>query len=168
MSDSGITVSVVGKIEDLFAGRGISKSVTTIDNADGMFKTLAELEALDDGLLMVNLIDYDMAYGHRRDAVGFGRAMEEFDAWLPRLYQQMQDEDLLVISADHGCDPTTPGTDHTREYVPVLMWSKAMRKGIALGDRQSFADVGATLAEYFKVSGVAAGASFLNKLGLSN
>lgn len=167
MSDSGITVSAIGKIEDLFAGRGLTKSVTSIDNDDGMLKTLAELEALDDGLLMINLIDYDMAYGHRRDAVGFGKAMEEFDAWLPRLCQQMQDEDLLVISADHGCDPTTPGTDHTREYVPVLMWSKAMREGIALGDRQSFADVGATLAEYFRVSGVTAGASFLNKLGLS-
>lgn len=166
MSDSGVTVSAVGKINDLFAGRGISKSVTTVDNADGMDKTLAGLETLDSGLLMINLIDYDMAYGHRKDAVGFGRAMEEFDVWLPQLCQKMQPEDLLVISADHGCDPTTPGTDHTREYVPILAWAKVMRAGVALGDRQSFADAGATIADYFKISGVTAGESFLDKLGL--
>ena len=101
------TVSAVGKIDDLFAGRGISTSVTTIDNADGMNKTLAALASLKEGLLAVNLIDFDMAYGHRRDAIGFGRALEEFDAWLPQLYEQMLEDDLLIVSADHGCDPTT-------------------------------------------------------------
>lgn len=160
------TVSAVGKIYDLFAGRGISRSTTTVDNADGMSKTLAELETLDKGLLMVNLIDFDMAYGHRNDVVGFGRALEEFDAWLPQLREKMRPDDLLVISADHGCDPTTPGSDHTREYVPVLLWAKSMLAGTALGDRQSFADLGATLAAYFTVSGVASGESFIDELGL--
>lgn len=161
------TVSAVGKISDLFSGRGISRSTATTDNADGMDKTLAELNALDKGLLMVNLIDFDMAYGHRNDFVGFGRSLEEFDAWLPRLYGTMRADDLLVISADHGCDPTTPGTDHTREFVPVLVWSQLMEKGFDLGDRPSFADLGATLADYFCVGGLAAGESFAGVLNLS-
>jgi phosphopentomutase len=161
------TVSTVGKISDLFAGRGISRSTSTSDNADGMQKTLLELNTLGQGLLMVNLIDFDMAYGHRKDAVGFGLALEEFDAWLPQLCELMQQHDLLVVSADHGCDPTSPGTDHTREYVPVLVWSKAMQAGVNLGDRQSFADIGTTLAAYFSVSGVDAGVSFIDALALS-
>lgn len=167
LTDKNYTVSAVGKIYDLFAGRGISRSVTSVNNTDGMNKTLAELTALEKGLLMVNLIDFDMAYGHRKDAVGFGKALEEFDAWLPQLYEQMQTDDLLVICADHGCDPTTPGSDHTREYVPVLVWSKSMRGGVELGDRESFADLGATLAAYFDVSGLTAGESFLDAIDLN-
>lgn len=162
----GYTVSAVGKICDLFAGRGISHSTPTVDNNDGMKQILSELTVLEEGLLMANLIDFDMAYGHRNDAIGFGRALEEFDAWLPQLYKKMQPEDLLVISADHGCDPTTPEGDHTREYVPVLVWSKSMQEGVSLGDRRSFADLGATLAEHFNVSGLTAGESFLGKIGL--
>jgi phosphopentomutase len=166
LCDNNLTVSAVGKIVDLFASRGISKSVSTVDNRDGMDKTLTGLAELENGLLAVNLIDFDMAYGHRNDALGFGRALEEFDTWLPQLYAQMRAEDLLIISADHGCDPTTPGTDHTREYVPVLVWSKLMERGVALGDRQSFADISATLADYFNVTGTAAGESFLDLLDL--
>lgn len=162
----GYTVSAVGKINDLFVGRGISRSATTVDNRDGMNKTLSGLAALGNGLLMVNLIDFDTAYGHRKDTDGFGRALEAFDAWLPHLYKELRPEDLLVISADHGCDPTTPGTDHTREYVPVLIRSESMPSGIALGDRQSFADVGATLADFFGVSGVVEGESFIDELEL--
>lgn len=166
LSRQGLVVSAIGKIEDLFAGRGISRSVATIDNADGMHKTLAALEKLDEGVLAVNLIDFDMVYGHRKDATGFGRALESFDVWLPQLGQTMRKDDLLIITADHGCDPTTPGSDHTREYVPVLVWSKSMLSGMALGDRQSFADVGATLTEYFGVTGIAAGESFFDLLNL--
>jgi phosphopentomutase len=131
-----------------------------------MNKILVELSVLEKGLLMVNLIDFDMAYGHRNDAVGFGRALEEFDAWLPRLQEKMQAYDLLVISADHGCDPTTPGTDHTREFVPVLVWSKSMPAGVNLGIRKSFADLGATLASYFGVPRLTAGESFIDALDL--
>ena len=166
LTSQDYTVLSVGKICDLFAGRGVSRSTKTIDNADGMSKVLTGLAALDKGLLMVNLIDFDMIYGHRKDAAGFGRALEEFDAWLPQLYKNMQPEDLLVICADHGCDPTTPGADHTREYVPVLVWSKSMQAGINLGDRQSFADVGATLAAYFKVPGIKSGESFVDMLDI--
>ncbi len=161
----GLLVSAVGKISDLFAGRGISSSTTTVDNADGMSKILSGLADLDNGLLMANLIDFDMVYGHRNDAAGFGRALEEFDAWLPQLYAAMRTDDLLVVSADHGCDPTTAGTDHTREYVPLLIWSKTMHKGVNLGERQSFADVAATLAKYFNVPGVTLGESFADLLG---
>lgn len=166
MTAQGHKVSAVGKIHDIFAGRGISRSSTTVDNADGMSRTLAELDVLDNGMLIVNLIDFDMAYGHRNDAVGFGRSLEEFDAWLPSLYAAMQRDDLLVISADHGCDPTTPGSDHTREYVPVLVRSKLMQAGVDLGTRASFADLGATLAEFFDVPPLAAGESFLAALDL--
>lgn len=167
MVDAGYVVSTVGKISDLFAGRGVSSNCATLDNADGMRKTLDALALLDSGLLMVNLIDFDMAYGHRGDAAGFGRALEEFDSWLPALFDRMLEEDLLIVCADHGCDPTTPGTDHTREFVPMLAWSKVMPQGVKLGDRQSFADVSATLSDYFALSGESPGESFLPQLGLS-
>jgi phosphopentomutase len=164
LTGHGFTVSAVGKISDLFAGRGISRSTPTLNNADGMNKILRCLDDLDSGLLMANLIDFDMIYGHRNDAVGFGRALEEFDAWLPRLYTAMRPDDLLVVCADHGCDPTSPGTDHTREYVPLLIWAKSMRTGVSLGRRKSFSDVAATLATYFMVSGSIAGESFAELL----
>ncbi len=164
LTAEGYAVSAVGKINDLFAGRGIDRSVATVDNKDGMEKIVAALAAMDRGLLMANLIDFDMAYGHRKDAIGFGRALEEFDAWLPELFNAMRSADLLVICADHGCDPTTPGSDHTREYVPALLWSKAMERGRALGDRQSFADIAATLADFFQVPRVLAGESFVGLL----
>lgn len=167
LAAAGYTVSAIGKINDLFAGRGITKSISTIDNLDGMSKIVSEFGRLENGLLMANLIDFDMVYGHRKDAEGFGRALEDFDAWLPQLYAALQPEDLLVITADHGCDPTTPGTDHTREYVPLLMWSKAMRNGVCLSDRQSFADVGATLADYFSVTEQGEGKSFWEMLALT-
>ena len=165
--DKGYMVTAGGKISDLFAGRGISRSVATVDNNDGMEKVIVGLAALETGFLMVNLIDFDMVYGHRNDALGFGRALEDFDAWLPQLFNVMRTDDLLVICADHGCDPTSPGSDHTREYVPVLLWSKAMKRGRALGDRQSFSDVAATLADFFRVPGTLAGESFERLLGLT-
>lgn len=164
LSEEGYTVSAVGKISDLFVGRGITLSTVTSCNDDGMAKTLEALAALEEGLLMVNLIDFDMAYGHRQDAAGFGRALEAFDAWLPQLMAQMRREDLLIVTADHGCDPTTPGTDHTRESVPVLAWTPVMQAGADLGVRRSFADVSATLARYFGVRGPDSGKSFLDLL----
>lgn len=115
-------------------------------------------------LIAANLIDFDMVYGHRRDAAGFGRALEEFDAWLPSLQERLLPGDLLVVTADHGCDPLTPGTDHTREYVPVLAWRPGLSEACPLGDRSTLADVGATLAEFFGLP-VTAGESFLGSLG---
>ena len=160
---SGFQVLAVGKIDDIFTGRGITGHQASAGNVDGMAKTLAALEQLEQGLVFTNLIDFDMLYGHRLDAAGFGSALEVFDAWLPRLMAQLQREDLLLLTADHGCDPTTPGTDHTREAVPILAWSPAMSDGVDLGTRASFADVAATLDAFFgTVPG--AGKSFFGAL----
>jgi phosphopentomutase len=160
---TGLEVVGVGKISDLFAGRGITKALLTDNNRHGMALSLKALTELRQGVLFVNLVDFDMLYGHRLDAQGFGAALEAFDAWLPGLMGAMNEEDLLLITADHGCDPTTPGTDHCREYVPLLGWSAGMKAGCALGVRSSFADVAATLGENFGL-GWAIGESFLGLL----
>jgi phosphopentomutase len=164
LTAAGIPVWAVGKLADLFAGRGIGRQLPTRDNDEGMMRILeACAELPGPGLLAANLIDFDMIYGHRQDAVGFGRALEDFDAWLPHLQARLGKDDLLVIAADHGCDPSTPGTDHTREYVPVLAWRPGFRTACPLGDRPTFADLGASLAEYFGVT-AAEGESFLAEL----
>jgi len=160
---TGIPTVGVGKIGDLFAGKGLSDSYPTINNVAGMGKTLQVLEDYDHGLLMVNLVDFDMLYGHRLDISGFAAALHEFDQWLPKLYDQLTPADLLIVTADHGCDPTTPGTDHSREHVPLLVWSPSMRSSTDLKVRQSFADVGATIADNFHLP-LAAGQSFLGEL----
>ncbi len=145
----GLRVIGVGKIGDIYAGKGLSESFPCADNADGMAITRRCLKSLERGLIFANLVDFDMLYGHRRDAEGFGRSLEEFDRWLPELMAEMATGDLLVVTADHGCDPTTAGTDHSREYVPLLVWGPGLRTGVHLGLRRSFADVAATLAEIF-------------------
>ena len=164
LTEAGIPVWAVGKLADLFAGRGIARQLPTRDNPDGMariIETWAELPV--PALLAANLIDFDMIYGHRQDAPGFGRAMAAFDTWLPQLQAELTGDDLLLISADHGCDPLTPGTDHTREYVPVLAWRPGLNEARPLGERTTFADLGATLAEYFGVV-LPEGTSFLGEL----
>ena len=153
----------VGKIGDLFAGRGLSDSYSTVDNADGMKRTQQVLKEHSRGLVLVNLVDFDMLYGHRLDSAGFAAALHEFDRWLPTLYDQLTPDDLLIVTADHGCDPTTPGTDHSREHVPLLVWSPVMKSATNLKIRQSFADVGATIAENFHLP-LAMGQSFLDEL----
>lgn len=163
--DAGQTVYGVGKIRDIFAGRGLSHFVYTEDNRDGMAKTLHALTETDGGLIFTNLVDFDMLYGHRLDWQGFGAALEAFDAWLPTLLEALGKDDLLLITADHGCDPTTPGTDHTREYVPLLAFPPGGTTGVSLGERQSFADIAATVSEFLGLSGVA-GESFLEELGV--
>lgn len=165
LTGAGIPVWAVGKLPDLFAGRGIARALPTRDNAEGMTRILEALAILPaPGLLAANLIDFDMVYGHRKDAAGFGRAMETFDAWLPRLLQALRAGDLLLISADHGCDPLTPGTDHTREYVPLLAWRPGLQTPRPLGDRATFADLGATLAACFGLR-LEEGTAFLAELG---
>lgn len=164
LAAAGVTVWSVGKLADLFAGRGIARSVPTGNNAEGMMQILDAWQQLPTpGLLAANLIDFDMIYGHRCDAHGFGRALEAFDAWLPELQARLGEDDLLLICADHGCDPLTPGTDHTREYVPVLAWRPGLAQGVPLGERQGFADLGATLAEFFNVE-IAEGCGFFGAL----
>jgi len=160
---SGITTCSVGKVSDLFAGRGIEFSLPTSSNREGMQRTLEALDTVERGLVFVNLVEFDMLFGHRRDPYGFARGLEAFDDWLPQLQQRMSSEDLLIVTADHGCDPLAPGTDHTREYVPLLVWSSAMARGAHLGVRTSFADVAATIAELFAID-PECGKSFLAHL----
>jgi phosphopentomutase len=129
-----------------------------------MEKTLAALERIERGLIFTNLVDFDMLYGHRLDARGFGQALEAFDRWLPSLLAALGDDDLLLITADHGCDPTTPGTDHSREYVPLLVWHSRLGTGRDLGERESFSDVAATVAEAFGLVWKGGGRSVLAEL----
>jgi phosphopentomutase len=162
-----VPVVGVGKIEDIFAGRGVSRSIHTEGNADGMRAVLAEAEGLAHGLVFCNLVDFDMLYGHRRDARGYARALEEVDRALVTLERRLRPGDVLLLTADHGNDPTFAGTDHTREYVPLLACGPAIRPGVALGTRASFADVGATLEELFELPAAArggAGASFAREI----
>jgi phosphopentomutase len=160
--DAGVPVVGVGKIPDIFDRKGITEEVHTEGNADGLARTERLLETVDRGLVFVNLVDFDMLYGHRNDAPGYGRALEELDRAMPRLVQRLRPGDVLALTADHGCDPTTPSTDHSREYVPLLVHAPG-RGGGPLGTRGSFADLGAALSEFFGVPPVS-GRSFLPQL----
>jgi phosphopentomutase len=159
----GVLVRSVGKIFDVFLGRGIREGVKTTDNADGMAKTLAAMAEPGAGLIFVNLVDFDQQYGHRNDVEGYGAALERFDAWLPEFERALRPGDLAIFTADHGCDPTVPGTDHTREYVPLLAAGPHVRAGVNLGSRASLSDIGQTVAANFGVS-INHGASFLKEL----
>jgi phosphopentomutase len=158
-----VPVYSVGKILDIFLGRGIGDYEKTKTNADGMAKTLAAMDAQATGLIFVNLVDFDMLYGHRNDVEGYARALEEADAWLPELQSKLKDGDLLILTADHGCDPTTPSTDHSREYVPLLTYGRKARGGVDLGLRSTLSDIGQTVAENFGTS-IGHGSSFGNLL----
>ena len=161
LKDAGLAAIGVGKIADIFAGRGLTKSLgTNEDNDDGMKKTRALLGEDFTGLAFVNLVDFDMIFGHRRDIPGYAHAVMAFDAWLGGFLEAMAADDVLLITADHGCDPGVPGTDHTREYVPLLACGAAVRAGVDLGTRPSFADIAATIAEIFGVKLETQGKSF--------
>ena len=163
LAEREVEVFGVGKIFDIFLGRGIGESENTKSNADGMAKTLKAMYAVKRGLIFVNLVDFDMLYGHRNDVEGYARALEEVDAWLPSLEAKMGAGDLAILTADHGCDPTTPSTDHSREYVPVLTYGKRARAGVALGLRRSLSDLGQTVAENFGTR-IENGESFLAQI----
>ena len=159
--DSGRPVIAIGKIEDIFASRGITTALHTADNAEGLERTIEALETLDHGLVFTNLVDFDVLYGHRRDPLGYARCLESFDAGLERLLARIRSRgDLLVITADHGNDPTMPGTDHTREQVPVLVYGE-QAAGRDLGIRTTFADIGATVGEALGIEETSEGSSFL-------
>ena len=161
---ASIPVVAIGKIEDLFAGRGITLGIHTVSDEDGMDKLEAEMQVLDRGLIFINLVDFDAQYGHRNDVAGYAANLERFDARLSRLLPQLREGDLLVVTADHGNDPTTPSTDHAREYVPLLVAGVRVRAGRDLGTRQTFADLGQTLAEIFGVGPITHGTSFLSEI----
>src|SRR5580698_10399508 len=163
LQDHKVEVFSIGKIFDVFLGRGIGEYEKTKDNTDGMAKTLAALDDLSSGLLFVNLVDFDQLYGHRNNVEGYAKALEEFDAWLPSLYQKLSDKDLLIITADHGCDPTTPSTDHSREYVPLLVYRPRKPVAVNLGLRSTLSDIGQTVAENFGAK-IGEGTSFLQSL----
>jgi phosphopentomutase len=163
LDDRGVLVHSVGKIFDVFLGRGIRESDKTRNNADGMAKTLDAMRHSNDGLVFVNLVDFDQQYGHRNDVEGYGAALEQFDAWTPRFQSALAEGDLAIFTADHGCDPTVPGTDHTREYVPLLVFGKKARPGVDLGLRATLSDIGQTVAENFGAR-IANGISFLKDI----
>ncbi len=146
LKEAGKEVLGVGKIYDIFAGRGLTDYVRSKSNMDGVDRTLDYMRQNSSGLIFTNLVDFDMNYGHRRDAEGYKKALEDFDARLPEIIGAMKDDDILMITADHGCDPTHAGTDHTREYIPILVYGKALR-GSDLGTRHSFADIAKTIGE---------------------
>jgi len=165
LAESKHDVITVGKVDDLFAGRGVTKSKHTKSNAEGIERIIEFLKTDFNGLLFANLVDFDMVWGHRNDIKGFAGGLEYYDTRLPEILAALRKDDLFVISADHGCDPTTPSTDHSREYVPLLAYSPGfVESGKNLGTRQTYADIGATISEIFGLSGLKAGKSFLKDL----
>ena len=163
LQDRGVEVHSVGKISDVFLGRGIRQSDKTKNNADGMAKTIAALRETREGLIFVNLVDFDQQYGHRNDIEGYGAALEQFDGWVPGFEGLLEREDLAIFTADHGCDPTTPSTDHSREYVPLLVSGPKVRGGVNLGVRATLSDIGQTVAANFGTS-IGKGSSFLAEI----
>ncbi len=140
-------VIAIGKIEDLFTGRGITRAIHTQGNKDGIDKTIEEIKKDTTGLIFTNLVDFDMLYGHRNDIEGYARALEYFDSQLPKIMDEMKKTDMLIITADHGNDPSTPSTDHSREYVPILIYGKELNKNINLKTRKTYADISATILD---------------------
>ncbi|HXG88640.1 MAG TPA: phosphopentomutase [Vicinamibacterales bacterium] len=159
-----IPVTAIGKINDLFAGKGIGEAHSTVSDDDGMNKIEAQMTRQSAGLIFANLVDFDAVYGHRNDVVGYARNLEAFDRRLALLLPKLRPDDLLVITADHGNDPTTPSTDHSREHVPLLLTGKRVRHGVDVGTRETFADLGQTLASVFGVAPLKHGTSFLDAI----
>jgi phosphopentomutase len=155
-----VTVHSVGKILDVFLGRGIGPYDKTKSNVEGMAKTLEAMNETRTGLIWVNLVDFDMLFGHRNNVEGYAQALEEVDAWVPQLLSHLGPGDLAIFCADHGCDPTTPSTDHSREYTPLLAFGPEVRGGVDLGTRATMADIGQTVAEVFGTR-ISVGESFL-------
>lgn len=160
----GYDVRGVGKIEDIYSGSGITHAIHTHDNQDGIDQTLIWLKEPYAGILFTNLVDFDMQYGHRNNVEGYGRALADFDVRLPEILAAMGDKDILFITADHGCDPSTPSTDHSREYTPLLVYGKPVKPGVNLGTRESFADIAATISDYLGLGAQIEGRSFLSEI----
>jgi phosphopentomutase len=164
ISEAGQTVVGVGKIGDIFNETGISKSIHTVSNMDGVDKTIEEMKENFSGLIFTNLVDFDSKYGHRRDPIGYGNAIKDFDDRLPEIISNMNEDDILILCADHGNDPKHSGWDHTREYVPMVIYGKNIASGLNLGTLNSFADMGATICDYLGVKKTNIGQSYLEKV----
>jgi phosphopentomutase len=164
LKKKGLSVTAVGKIGDIFGHRGFTEEIETKSNMEVMDKTMEAIKKGREGLIFANLVDFDMLYGHRNDSQGYARALMAVDRRLPEISVELTGDDILIITADHGCDPTTPSTDHSREYVPLLVYGTGLKRGVDLGTRETFADVGQTLAEVFGVGPLPAGTSFLGSI----
>ncbi|MEF9991117.1 MAG: phosphopentomutase [Romboutsia sp.] len=164
IKESNLDVIGVGKIEDIFNGQGITEAIHTKDNMHGVDETINYIKKDNKGLIFTNLVDFDSKYGHRRDTKGYKEALEEFDARIPDIMDAMKEDDVLIINADHGNDPTYKGTDHTREYIPILVCGKNIKENVNLGIRDSFADIGATVADLLNVKMPRSGTSFKNQI----
>ena len=164
ISENGKEVIAIGKIEDLFSGRGITKAIHTNGNADGIEKTIEEIKNDTEGLIFTNLVDFDMLYGHRNNIEGYAKALEYFDSKLPITIENMKDTDMLIITADHGNDPSTPSTDHSREYIPIVIYGKQIKQNVNIGTRKTYADIGATILDILQMPKLGVGESFKNEI----
>lgn len=164
MQEAGLDVIAVGKIEDIFDKEGITEAIHTKDNQDGIEKTIEYMKQENRGLIFTNLVEFDMKWGHRNDVTGYAGGIEAFDRQLPRILNLMKEDDILIINADHGCDPTTPSTDHSREYVPLLIYGKSLKENINLGTGKTFANIGQTIADIFNLKPLNIGESYLSKI----
>lgn len=160
VEEAGMPMVAVGKIKDIFTGKGVTESVSIKNNMDGVDKTLEMMKSHNNGFIFTNLVDFDMKFGHRNDVEGYAKALEEFDDRMPELKEALGDNDVLIITADHGCDPTTEGTDHSREYVPVLVYGKNLKENVDLGTRNCFCDIGKTVLDLLNIENDLVGESF--------
>lgn len=154
------SVLAIGKIEDLFSGRGITEAIHTSGNPDGIEKTINSIKNSNNDMIFTNLVDFDMLYGHRNNVEGYSKALEYFDSKLPEIMENMNDEDILIITADHGCDPVTPSTDHSREYIPIMVYGKNIKQNVDIGIRETFADIAATILDIYGLEQTKYGTSF--------
>jgi len=164
IKDVGKDVITIGKIEDLFSGRGITKAYHTQGNEDGIEKTIEQIKENSEGLIFTNLVDFDMLYGHRNNIEGYSKALEYFDSKLPEIMENMKETDILIITADHGNDPSTPSTDHSREYIPILIYGKQIKENINIGTRATYADIGETVLDILGLEPLNTGKSFKNEI----
>ena len=163
-TENGKNVTAIGKIEDLFSGRGITESIHTEGNADGIEKTIEAIKNSNSDLIFTNLVDFDMLYGHRNNIDGFARALEYFDGKLPEIMSNLREDDLLIITADHGNDPSTPSTDHSREYIPIVAYGKRLKNNVDIGIRQTYSDISATILDLLDLPRLKNGNSFKNEI----
>lgn len=164
ISEAGMSVAAVGKIEDIFNKKGVTDAVHTKNNMDGVDKTLNYMDSIEKGLIFTNLVDFDMQYGHRNDPEGYAKALVDFDNRLPEIIAKLKKDDVLIITADHGCDPTTESTDHSREYIPVLVYGEEIKANTNLGIRKSFADIGKTTLGLLDINNELYGSAFLSEI----
>lgn len=164
IEDAGLCVTAIGKISDIFSGQGITESIHTTSNENGVEITIEQMKTAKDGLIFTNLVDFDSKYGHRRDVPGYAQAIERFDSYIPQIVEALGNDDLLIMCADHGNDPAHEGSDHTREYIPLMIYGKRIMANNNIGTRNSFADIGATVSEALGIASLPAGESFLKEI----